>query len=282
MATAPLDSSTVVLLRETPGPLEVLLVERHARSDAFAGVHAFPGGVTDPQDRDPEVGRIVAGAGRVAGGEAAGEDLLAFAVGAIRELFEEVGLLLAYEASGGWVDLGDPARAERLQAARAELHAGRETLAAIVARERLVLATDVLLYYARWITPVVNPRRFDTRFFVAPAPPGQVACADGIETTRCRWLTPAAALGEYLRGDISLVPPTLKTIEELRQLGSAAAVLGAARGRQVRPLEPEIVVAGGETTIVYPGYDGAAAGGPGVIARLVLRDGRWVPEGGAS
>lgn len=269
----PLPSSTVILLREAAcegDPFEVLMLERHG-SVSFPGVHAFPGGVVDPGDHD------VAGAALPAdqawAPEAEGDcppGALPYWVAAVRELFEEVGILLA---SSGGVALDGPLAPE-LAALRARLHGG-ESFATLLAAHGLRPATDGLYSFARWITPPQNPRRFDTRFLVGRMPRGQDAVPDGTETVSCGWMSPRAALASYERGDIMLIPPTVRTLDDLGGFPSIDAVLADARRRVVRAVRPEVVQTGGLATLSYPDNTGRGDVSP---RRLVLRDGRWRPD----
>ncbi len=267
----PLPSSTVILLRDEPGgdgPFSVLMLERHG-SITFPGVHAFPGGILEPGDAD------VVHAGvppEQAWAEAHEGDTPELAppywVAAVRELFEEMGILLA-RRDGRMLGAGEVA--ERL-ALRARLETG-EAFGALLRERELVAATDTLHYFARWITPRVNPKRFDTRFLVGRLPEGQDAVVDGTETVSHAWLTPAAALRAYLDGRIELIPPTVHTLDDLTRFASADAVLADARCRVVRARCPELEGAGGEPAMTYPGSGGGAV----APRRLVLRDGRWRP-----
>jgi len=272
-AAVPRASSTVVLLREgqaADGPFSVLMLERHG-SIAFPGATAFPGGMVDPADFH------VSGAGLPADQRWAppGEgdrppDALPYWVAAVREVFEEVGILLAREEGGALVG----SLAPEVAALRTRLHEG-EAFARVLEGSGLAPATDRLYYFARWITPVANPRRWDTRFLVARLPEGQEAVADGTETVSCAWMTPRAALAAYEAGRIVLIPPTVRTLDDLARFASVDAVLADARRRVVRAATPELVQAGSLTTISYPDNTGH----PEVPARrLVLRDGRWTPR----
>jgi len=268
----PLPSSTLILLRDqgAEDAFSVLMLERHG-SVTFPGVHAFPGGVVDPGDH------AVPGAAlpREQAWAPAGEgdrppDALPYWVAAVRELFEEVGILLA-EHDGR---LLDGPLAPELAALRARLHAG-EPFATLLAAHDLRPATSALYYFSRWITPRQNPRRFDTRFLVGRMPHGQEAVADGTETASCRWFTPRLALAAYERGDIMLIPPTVRTLDDLAGFESVDAVLDDARRRVVRAVRPEVVATGGLPTLSYPDNTGHPELPP---RRLVLRDGRWRPD----
>ncbi len=269
----PRPSSTVILLREEAhgaGPFSVLLLERHG-SIAFPGAHAFPGGVLDPGDGDAP-GATLPAAQRWATSDEGDcpPAAVAYWVAALRELFEEVGILLA--ARDGRL-LAGPLVPE-LAALRTRLLAG-EPLGALLAAMGLVPATDRLFYFARWITPVANPRRWDTRFLVGRMPDGQEPVADGTETVSCTWLTPRAALAAYEGGRIVLIPPTVRTLDDLTRFPSVDAVIADASRRIVRAVTPEIVQDETFPAIRYPDNTGNASLPP---RSLVLRDGRWRPR----
>jgi 8-oxo-dGTP pyrophosphatase MutT (NUDIX family) len=275
--TRPVDSATVVLLRDAGAAAEVLLVQRHAESRAFGGAHVFPGGVVDAADRAPalrDASPALSGdtAAKCLGEALEGPAALAFWVAAIRELFEETGILLA-RVGDAPLALAEPAIRDRFHENRAALLAHRLTFADIVARERLTLATDALRYWSRWITPVTAPRRYDARFFVARMPVGQAPLHDERETVATAWLTPDAALAESRAGRIVLAPPTVRTLEDVGRCGTTADVFAATADRTVTPILPKTVQVGDAMTVLYPGdvdYDAAVPG-----ARLEARtDGR--------
>jgi 8-oxo-dGTP pyrophosphatase MutT (NUDIX family) len=268
----PLPSSTVILLRDGTGadaPFSVLMLERHG-SVTFPGVHAFPGGVVDPGDHEIEGAVLPADQTWAPAGEGdTPHDALPYWVAAIREVFEEVGVLLA-RSHDRLVE--EPLQPE-IAALRTRLHAG-ESFGPLLAAHGLRPATDALYYLARWITPRQNPRRFDTRFLVGRMPPGQEPCADGTETVSCRWYTPQAGLAAYERGDIMLIPPTVRTLDDLAAFPSVEAVLENAKRRVVRAVRPEVSDGGGLPTLSYPDNTGHPELPP---RKLVLRDGRWRP-----
>jgi len=264
----PRPSSTVILLgapRDGAGPFSVLLLERHG-SIAFPGATAFPGGGVDPGDADAPGARLPAAQRWAPPGEGdRPPEALAYWVAALRELLEETGVLLA--ARDGRLLEGP--LAPELAALRARVAAG-EPFGRVLAAAGLVPATEALFYFARWITPVTNPRRWDTRFLVGRLPAGQEPVADGTETVSCAWMSPRAALAAYEAGRIVLIPPTVRTLDDLARFPSIDAVLADAAGRVVRAVTPEIVQDGSVTAIRYP----ANAAPP---RRLVLQGGRWRP-----
>lgn len=271
-AATPLPSSTVILLRDEPrgdGPFSVLLLERHG-SIAFPGAHAFPGGVLEAGDAAAPGATLPATQQWAPAGEGdRPPDALLYWVAAVRELFEEVGILFAAHQD----HLVAGPLAPDLQALRARLHAGAP-FAGLLAEAGFVAATDRLLYFARWITPVANPRRWDTRFLVGRVPPGQEPVVDGTETVSCGWFTPRAALAAYEAGRIQLIPPTVRTLDDLVRFDSVDAVLADAAGRVVRAVTPSIVQGDGGPAISYPDNTGHGVVSP---RRLVLQGGRWRP-----
>lgn len=267
--SAPRPSSTVILLRETPGapePFSVLMLERHG-GVAFPGVHAFPGGVVEPGDQAAHGASLPPGQAWAAPGEGdRPETALPFWIAAVREVFEEVGILLAHRAGR---PLTGPLGPELL-ALRERPHRD-ESFAARLAEHGLAPDAERLHYFARWITPPQNPRRFDTRFLVARAPAGQEPVVDGTETVSCRWLGPREALAAYERDDIRLVPPTVRSLDDLARFSSVEAVLADALGRVVRAVQPEMLTLEGAPALRYPDSRDVA----GRPRTLVFREGRW-------
>jgi 8-oxo-dGTP pyrophosphatase MutT (NUDIX family) len=262
----------VILLSAERGgdaPFAVLMLERNG-SVTFPGVHAFPGGVVDPADSEAPGATLPAEQCWPPEGEGdTARSALPYWVAAVRELFEEVGILLA-RRDGRLLEGPLPADVTEL---RARLHAG-EPFGRLLSGAGLTPATDALFAFARWVTPRANPRRFDTRFLVGRTPDAQEPVVDGTETASCAWFTPRAALAAYEAGRIQLIPPTVRTLDDLAGFASVDAVLDDARRRVVRSVCPEIVQEGSLPAISYPDNTGR----PGFPERrLVLRDGRWRP-----
>jgi 8-oxo-dGTP pyrophosphatase MutT (NUDIX family) len=244
---APRDAATVILLRDrTEGPYEVFLVRRHRNQAFMGGAYVFPGGRLDAADTDPGLAACIGGF-RAADAKCLLQETdlpeataLGLFVAAIRETFEEAGVLLARDARGKVVDLSVPETASRFSCYRLELHEERLTLTELVRREGLIFAPDLLIPYAHWITPEIESRRFDTRFFLARLPEGQVPVHDRMELTESSWMTPAFALAEHEAGRIILMPPTLKTIEELLSFSNMAQLFAAARSQRIGTILPEV------------------------------------------
>lgn len=237
-------AATVVLLRDAPdpppgrAPLQVFL-QRRVQGMAFAGgMTVFPGGGVDPADRPDPDGWAGPGprwwAGRLGcEPERAG----ALVVAAVREIFEECGVLLASPRDGG-AELG-PELAGPLALGRGDVVARRRTLGELLARAGLVLRADRLQPWSRWITPAGNPRRYDTVFFTAILPAGQRADAATTEAVEATWWYPADALRRRHDGDIALMSPTRCTLEQVAGFADAAAVQAAAARRMLAPVAPD-------------------------------------------
>ncbi len=275
--TPPVAAATVMVVRDGPAGLEVLLVRRHANSGVLGGVHVFPGGKLDAADRlvDPTALDREPMACRDGLCEPALDAGMALGlhVAALRETFEECGLLLG-QAQG----------AAHVQAVRELTAAGTPFAAALQARG-LPISTACVLPWSRWVTPrvpSVTNKRFDTRFFVAAAPDDQTVEHCAHEATEAVWLSPRVGLERYWAGEIDLAPPQIMSLSQLSRLADVAQVLAAARGRPPALIEPEPFDEEGRRVICYPGdprHSLAARVWPGPT-RLVHRNHRFEPEGG--
>lgn len=248
--TTPRPSSTVVLVRDADDGPEVLLVLRHADT-AFGASYVFPGGTLDPADY--EAAALCAGLEPAAANALLGchSDALAYYSAAVRELFEETGVLLAKNGDGML-----PADSAAFAAARAAVHAGRRDWCEFLRDARLQVACEQLCYFAFWVTPRVFSRRFSTRFFIARLPAGQSAEHDGSELTDSCWLRPAAALAAASAGELSLPPPTRMTLAALAPLTTLDAIdewALAEQQRGIRCLLPAVVDEDGQRRILLPG-----------------------------
>ena len=255
----PLPAATVTLVRDAPRGLEVLMLQRSHSLKFMPGVYVFPGGALDAADSFPEMQAMCTGledeaASRALGVERGG---IAYWVAAIREAFEEAGILLAYDASGNMVSLHGDA-AERYRAHRNSLDERRGDFGAIVREEGLRLAVDRLTYFGHWITPVRAPRRYDTRFFLAVAPERQEARHDNYETIAHVWVRPQEALDLCARETLNMRFPTIKTLEQFTQCATAAELVAVLSStRVVRPLLPRMTRDGRTLLPGDPGYDEA-------------------------
>jgi 8-oxo-dGTP pyrophosphatase MutT (NUDIX family) len=230
------------------GGVEVFLVRRHIQSDFAPNVFVFPGGTVKPDDgalessvptHAPTDGSTALGSG--------------FRAAAIRECFEEAGVLLATR-NGQPLDLTG-ADAERFAGYRAKLQRKELSLNEIVAQESLTLATDALRHWAHWITPEAWPKRFDTHFFLAEAPAGQLAAHDDLETTESVWIAPEVALSGFEAGAFPLVFATVHQLRALSDLTSYAEAWERFTGATPATIMPRVVERDGTSVILMPGEE---------------------------
>jgi 8-oxo-dGTP pyrophosphatase MutT (NUDIX family) len=217
------DAATVIVLRDRAGGPEALMVRRHGKSGFAADAWVFPGGVIDPADAELPPDRwdgIDPGVLSARFGDPAGL-VLARHVAAVRETFEEAGILLARHRDGSEVDLDDP----EVQSLRNDWRIPAD----------LVLDLGALTYWSRWITPRIEPKRYDTSFFLARAPEGQVADHDRVEITDQRWSTPAAALAAHRADELHMIYPTIRNLEEMTGKASVDELVAYAEGRPQIP-----------------------------------------------
>ena len=226
-------AATLVVVRDGAAGIEVLLSRRTQSNDQFSGAWVFPGGIVDAGDRAAHqhcVGLDDAAASAQLGLESGGLD---YYVAAVRECFEESGLLLAVDEAGELVEL-DHVRGETLGPWRGPLHRGERTLGAFCSEFGLRLAVDRLVYLSHWLTPFARPKRFDTRFFIAALPPTQTAAFDGTEMVEQLWLPPAEALARS--AEMKLMTPTQKTLELVSRYATVDELLAWARLPRTVPL----------------------------------------------
>ena len=276
--TPPRAAASVVLLRDGPTGLEVFLVQRHGASDVLGGAYVFPGGKVDDADAAPELlatldqplAQLHAAIGEP-GTDA--EAAAALYVAALREVFEEVGVLFARPGS-----LAEVANAAALLRQGTSFNAALDQLG-------LRLQTQSLLPWSRWITPTspsVMNKRFDTRFFVAAVPEMQEARHDNHEAIESIWLAPRAALEQYWDGRIDLAPPQIMSLAHLARHATVDTVFTEARGRRPPVVQPEPFDDEGTRTICYPGdlrHSVAERALPGPT-RLRYRNQRFEPIDG--
>ena len=229
------DAATVMLVRDAPG-LEVFMVRRNPRSVFVPGAYVFPGGRVDQGDVAAPILDRATGVEREAADAVLGTDAARrFWVAAVRESFEEAGVLLARARIGHAVFAPTDAARTSLARERTRLLAGETDLPAVLDAHDAVLDLGALVPFARWITPEGAPRRFDTWFFVAPAPDGHAYEHDDDEMVASEWLHPDHALERARAGDIELIYPTIRSLLVMRRYPSSAAFLAAARERWNAP-----------------------------------------------
>ncbi|HET7321796.1 MAG TPA: NUDIX domain-containing protein [Longimicrobiaceae bacterium] len=232
----PRPASTVVLAREGTDGVEVLLLRRPGRSRFAAGAWVFPGGRVDADDAALDLSSHASGpsaaewAARLGLDDA--DEATGFVVAALREAWEETGVLLT---RGACPDLRDARRA---------VLADELAFSVLVEHEGLQLATDELLYIAHWVTPEPEPRRYDTRFFLARVEPGTACELVGDELVEARWTAPAEAVRAAHSGEMHLLPPTLHTLQRLAEHPALRALWEALRGAPVPRILPKMRAVG--------------------------------------
>jgi 8-oxo-dGTP pyrophosphatase MutT (NUDIX family) len=261
----PAPAATVVLVRDSAAGPEVLLVQRHRATAFMGGAYVFPGGRVDPADSDRALLDHVAGLGeaeRRLGEPGLGTVADALFVAAIRETLEEAGVLL-----------GGP------RAAAAPMRAALGAASFLEATQRHGASLDAsrLVPLSRWVTPAVEKKRFDARFFVARVSEGEIASHDAHETVASRWFRPSDAVAQHLAGAIDLPPPTLRTLEGFSEAPDADTILAAARSRTPPLVRPVFRDLAGQWILALPGdpeHPERAAVLEGTT-RFVCRDARW-------
>ena len=254
----PRHASTVVLLRDASGKdgVEAYLLRRQKTMAFAAGMYVFPGGAVDPRDEALSESSWVGPSPQAWAKLLTADTKLATALvcAAVRETFEESGVLLA-GASGD--DVVADITGEDWEADRLALLDRTLSFAEMLDRRGLVLRADLLRPWAHWITPEVEPRRYDTRFFVAALPAGQRTRDVGGEADRVVWMRPRAALDAYEAGEIGLMPPTAFTLMEMSAFAGVADVIAAGDARDIQPWLPKIVLTDDdEARILLPHHEG--------------------------
>lgn len=282
----PRDAATVVLLRDSAAGPEAYLLRRVTGMAFAGGMTVFPGGSVDPTDAGATIDETATIDGTAPADDGApalawaGSPPSAWAArlsadagraralicAAVRETFEESGVLLAGGAPG---EVTADVSGEEWEAERVALEGHTQSLSQLLARRGLALRADLLRVWSHWITPEPEPRRYDTRFFVAALPAGQATRLVGGEADRGHWIRPADAVAAARRAELVMLPPTAVTLGELVPYPDVAAVLAAADERPVTPILPRVVASAGRFWIVLPGEpgylavaDGAAGGAP--------------------
>lgn len=235
----PRDAATVALLRDGADGIEVFLLRRVAGMAFAGGMTVFPGGAVDPSDVDP-IGWVGPEPAEWSAALSADPRLSrALVCAAVRETFEEAGVLLAGSDIRG-------TDADRLALERHEL-----TLADLLSREELSVRADLLRPWAHWITPEEEPRRYDTRFFIAALPPGQEARDGTSEAEVAEWVRPADAVAQHAAGGRAMLPPTVVTLRELAVFRTVADAWAGAADRDITPILPRLR----GSSVILPGGD---------------------------
>jgi 8-oxo-dGTP pyrophosphatase MutT (NUDIX family) len=295
----PKKAATVILLRDRKSRgFEVFLLRRHEKSSFMGGNFVYPGGRVDRDDGSLEICSLSKGmtfekSQKIFGGTFSPEESFAHWVAAIRELFEEAGVLLAYDQKGRLFQLGNRDEREKFLLYRKLLQEGKMSICEIARKEDLLFALDQLHYYAHWITPEAQSQRFDTRFFLTRYPSGQEASHDQKETTAGIWITPKKALEENLKGDVILSPPTLKTLEDLSRFQTIEDIFHSLREEDIRPILPILTKISNDPLLIFPWdpeyeiFQGEKILSPinhgrpsqpgDNTTRLIMRENRWIP-----
>jgi 8-oxo-dGTP pyrophosphatase MutT (NUDIX family) len=261
MSTIPTDAATVMLLRPCKDAgvedIEVLLVHRHRKSSFVPGYHVFPGGVLDPEDYEPGIERYVRGidreqASRIIADMSPPEKALGAWVAAIRETFEEVGILIAWKKDGTPVTMRTREEQQRFASYRHALNKGEIKFSQMLEAEGVLLACDCLRYFSHWLTPEPLPLRYDVRFFVMKLPSQQSAAHDGVELTDHVWLRPSVALADYEAGKMEMVLPQIMTLVELSRFRTVEEAIASARQRDIPAILTKIKRINGQDVEVMP------------------------------
>lgn len=249
----PRPSASVILVRDGRDGLETFMVRRHARSPVAPSAYVFPGGTVradDRQPRTPDAATLASELSARSDMPVSEQEAVAFYVCAIRELFEEAGVLLARRGNGQLLGVAEDgvSTQERLETMRLALQAGELTLATVLENNGWQPAYDLLIPFSHWITPRQLAARFDTRFFVAELPPSQFALHDTIETSEGVWLSPS----KVLDGDYHTVYATAQHLRRLTAFQSVDELIGFARSKPIRMISPEMVEASEGVRVLIP------------------------------
>lgn len=253
----PRDSATVLLLRDAQAGLEVFMVRRHLNSDFVGGAYVFPGGGVDAGDADPGLQARLSGIEAHRATQVAPDPVRARAhwVAAVRETFEEANVLLAGPRNEPVAMISEVDRAH-WASRRADLLAKRTTFQALMAEGDLTLFGGRIGHFSHWVTPEGSPKRFSTHFFIAVLPENQEPMADDLEVEAGVWIRPTAALAARDRGEMTLILPTVRTLQALADFTSAQAALDACTGRVIVTNLPRIVLVDDKPHVLLPGDAG--------------------------
>jgi 8-oxo-dGTP pyrophosphatase MutT (NUDIX family) len=241
------DAATVILIRPSKSDdWEIFLARRHQNQTFMAGAYVFPGGQLEETDDDPQIGNYIKTADvfdprrLLQDSSLSDEKARGFFIAAIRETFEEAGILLGGKTTGDFVSFHDEKVLKRFNNYRHQLNASQITLAEIARKEEISFFPDALIPYAHWITPEFEKKRFSTRFFLAKLPLCQTPVADAMELTESLWVTAQEALEMNRRKEIILMPPTLKTIEELSAFRDIDDLFSTVKTKIIYPILPQL------------------------------------------
>jgi 8-oxo-dGTP pyrophosphatase MutT (NUDIX family) len=254
----PVDAATVILVRHgvpLGTPWQCFMVRRHVRSEFAADVYVFPGGKVDAEDRRPDLMQFVLNHDEPHDRAESEVTWLALKLAGIRELFEEAGVLLANGPDGAPLRF-EGANAGTFAEYRRKLQSGEMSMLDLARAEGLRYPADRLHPFSRWITPVISPRRYDTRFFVAYLPRGQEPLHDALETTDSAWIAPKNALRRYREGNFPLVFATEKHLERMSRFRSIEEMIASTEMADLQPVVPKAIKRGDQMVFLLPGDEG--------------------------
>ena len=252
MASSPIPSSTIIIARDKQSGtgIEIFMVVRHHQIDFASGALVFPGGKVSESDFDPDLRK------QVSANSAPDEAQLPLMVAAIREAFEESGILFARPTEGG--SLIDIEALERLEPYRSQLEKSQCSMTEFTNKEALTLAFDELHHFAHWVTPEMMPKRFDTHFYLARGPEGHSGSHDGYESVDSIWITPKQALSDAEEGKLKVIFPTRMNLMRLSQYNSVEEAIFASKQQPVVTVMPWTEQKDAGATLCIPdnaGYD---------------------------
>jgi len=280
----PLPSATVIVVRERPerrpNRFELFMVRRADRSSFMGGAHVFPGGRVEDIDLEPEVRTYCDGTDIAIRNlpDMSEETAIGYHLAALRELFEEAGVLLARDSQGQLASFEDAEARLRFGGYRVSAQQFSLPLVMILKEEGLRFDLSCLTPWSWWVTPAEEKKRFDARFFLAIMPSGQEGLHDGQETTQSHWFTPTEAIEQYKAHEIHLVPPTLRTLQELSRFETIEDLLAHARTKKISRIQPRLVMNGETLQILLPGDPEHPADASEAVegdTRFVMEQGRW-------
>ncbi|MCL2155314.1 MAG: NUDIX domain-containing protein [Leptospirales bacterium] len=224
MFVTPKEAATVAVIRDAANTIEVLLMKRHSADNFLPNYHVFPGGAMDPQDHEHEISsdRKIKSIEKFDGDH---KKYYAFIMCAIRETFEESGILLAIDENGNYPVINTKELIKRFTDYRKLVFTNSLSFKEMLMKEKLIPAIDNLFYIDRHITPFISPIRYDTRFFAVIVPDKQEVSQDGDELVSYEWMTPLEGLLKYKEKKLKLVRPTIQTLEFLNRFSSAGEMV---------------------------------------------------------
>ncbi|MEM7802401.1 MAG: NUDIX domain-containing protein [Chloroflexota bacterium] len=240
----PRPSATILLVRDGADHLEVFMVVRHRKIDFASGALVFPGGKVDPQDKLPNMRQFCDGADELS------DEALSLRIAAIRETFEECGILLA--RADGEPQLIDAERVNRLASYRDALNKRSGSMQELVTKENLRLACDQCHHFSHWVTPEMVAKRYDTHFFLVEAPGDQVGQHDGHESVDSLWINPKAALDEAKEGKHLIVFPTRLNLEKLGENQAVSQAIDQVKHAAIHEVLPTMVWQGMDIYLTLP------------------------------